>query len=199
MAEAIAIRLGDEELMHLAHALKVRAIPGVRSALLDALDPDHFALAMAVADRSLRARGLVQWLSQDEREYEPLAAAVVRAMAAPRFSAVLDLREGNAAATLDYVFAGQSVVEHTTPEPGVHQFVIMDAAADLVQRLGNLLHAEQAPASTGHARLPRTCRVPSSPTWRVRRRRTAKWPNRRSRRIWGQPTRPHSASRWPRR
>src|SRR5229473_4597063 len=91
MSDAILLRFAQEELVYLLRALSIGTLHGMDSRLLGDLDMDHQALALAVADRTLRARGSVRWDSQEERHVDPIVAGTLRDCAQPRYSLLVDM------------------------------------------------------------------------------------------------------------
>ncbi len=140
MAEALLLRFAQEELVYLLRALKIPTLTGLGPRPLGDLDADHQALAMAVADRTLRARGVVRWDTSQERSLDPLAAGTLRDCASPDYSLAVEVRQPNQPALqYRYSFTRRVVIEHSLPEPGVHQFVALSTRADVLERLGRLV------------------------------------------------------------
>lgn len=150
MADALVVRLAREELVYLLRALAIPAIATLEPGPLITLEGEQLALALAVADRTLRARGMVRWGGAEQRTPDPVIVGLLRALGNPGYTLILDVRRTVEAAQpggrpaqasqpiaqrLVYTFATYAAIEHTHPEPGVHQFVALATAQDAFLRL----------------------------------------------------------------
>ncbi len=152
MSDALLFRFAQEELVYLMRALRINTMPGLEPEPLANLNEDHQALALAVADRTLRARGTISWGSQEQRSVNPIAAGVLRDSASPRYSLLVDiLRSDQLNLRYIYAFSERAAIEHCVPEPGVHQFVAVPTVEQFSQHLRKLLAIEEMPHSAGKA------------------------------------------------
>jgi hypothetical protein len=141
MAEAVLLRFSQEELVYLLRALKIPTLTGLGSQPLGDLDEEHQGLALAVADRALRARGVVRWNTNQERSLDPLVAGLLRDCAGPDYSLAVEIRQKEQPTQqYRYVFTRHVVIEQSLPEPGVHQFMALATRADVLARLDTLVH-----------------------------------------------------------
>jgi hypothetical protein len=151
MAESFAVRLAREELVYLLRALRIAEIPGAPIPLLGDLDADHTAEALAIADRTLRARGVVRWKDAADRDLDPLIAGVLRNYAAPQVFLALTLRPQSAPpSAVFYSFTGQIVVLQTQAEPGVYLFMTVGAAPDVLTTLRNQIALPNVAVAMGN-------------------------------------------------
>jgi len=152
MPDAVLLRFAQQEVVYLLRALQIPAIAGANAASLGKLDADHIALAMADADRALRAREVVHADGPDARQVDPVVAGLLRAGAGAQYTALLDSQNAKGTRRLVYTFADYAIVEHDQPEPGVHQFVAFATIEDTSKRLSALLAMEGATPGAGEAR-----------------------------------------------
>ncbi|HLY32084.1 MAG TPA: hypothetical protein VKQ36_13725 [Ktedonobacterales bacterium] len=166
MADALVIRLAREELVYLLRALRIPAIATLEPGPLITLEGDQLALALAVADRTLRARGMLHRGSAEQRQPDPVVVGLLRGLGQPRYTLMLDVRRspestkaGSAtsgqteekplAQRLIYSFASYAAIEQTQPEPGIHQFVALATPQDAFLRLHELIEVADADGSGG--------------------------------------------------
>lgn len=149
MPDAVLLRFAQQEIVYLLRALQIPAIAGANAASLGKLDADHIALAMADADRALRAREVVHADGPDARQVDPVVAGLLRACAAAQYTALLDNQSVKGTRRVVYTFADYAVVEHGQPEPGVHQFLALGTIEDTSKRLDALLAMEGAAPGAG--------------------------------------------------
>ncbi len=164
MADALVVRLAREELVYLLRALSIPAIATLEPGALITLEGEQLALALSVADRTLRARGMVRWGGAEQRNPDPVIVGLLRALGNPGYTLILDVRRTAEAAQpggqpgqgsnqpiaqrLVYTFASYTAVEHTQPEPGVHQFVALATAQDAFLRLLQLIEVADTDEDT---------------------------------------------------
>ena len=151
MPDAVLLRFAQQEIVYLLRALQIPAIAGANAASLGKLDADHIALAMADADRALRAREVVHADGPDARQVDPVVAGLLRACAAAQYTLLLDSQGVKGTRRVVYTFADYAIVEHSQPEPGVHQFLALGTIEDMSKRLDALLAMEGAAPGTGAA------------------------------------------------
>jgi len=144
MAEALLIRLAHEEIIYLLRALDIAQLGNLTPETLGDLDDDHRALAMAIADRSLRARAMVHWKDVENRDVDGVVAGVLRACAAPRFTLEIDARRsGQLARQFRYTFSERVAIEQVVAEPGIYQFLTTISASDVLRQLRLLLQLDE--------------------------------------------------------
>lgn len=151
MPDAVLLRLAQQEVVYLLRALQIPAITGASATSLGTLDADHVALAMADADRTLRAREVVRADGPDTRQVAPVAAGLLRACAAAQYTLLLDTQDASGTRRVVFTFADYAIVEHSQPEPGVHQFLALGTAEDASKRFDALLAIAGATPGTGQA------------------------------------------------
>jgi hypothetical protein len=149
MSESVLLRLANEEMIYLLRALHLTDFPGLDPEPLKDLADRQKSLLMSEADHTLRARGLVRWRSETEREIDPLITQVLLECTAPRYTLFVDtLVAKTAMAKLLYIFGSEVIVEQSEPEPQVQQYLVMPQRADFLQRLHTLLAQPQATTFT---------------------------------------------------
>lgn len=128
-SDIYGIRLGHEELVYILGVLGARTLPGLEYDPLQGLDRVQREAVLGACERSLRARGLVR-IDQDggKVQVEQLVFALIGTCVYPKSTASLAIMEkiGNIDGRY-YHRRDDLVVEHSFPEPGVHEFC---AAAD---------------------------------------------------------------------
>ena len=128
MAEGILFRFANEEMIYLLRSLRIPHFPGIAPEPLNPLVDEEKSLLMTEADHTLRARGLVRWLSETERQVAPPITALLLECAQPRYTLFVDMLDANATATkLLYIFGQEVVVEQCEPEPQVQQYLVIPA------------------------------------------------------------------------
>jgi hypothetical protein len=144
MSEAILVRFSQEELAYLLRALKIKTLSGLEEHLLGNLDEDHQALALAVADRTLRARGSIRWESSQQRQVDAIVVGILQDCAHPHYTLLVDVLEKNKLylRTL-FTFNEQTVIEHAIPEPDIHEFVLFPSRVEVLNRLHQLLTIQE--------------------------------------------------------
>lgn len=144
MSERILLRFANEEIIYLLRSLRITNFPGIAPEPLKELTDDKKALLMTEADHALRARGLVHWRGETEREIAPLPGKMLRECARPRYTVFVDrLDVGKPAAQLLYLIGQEMIVEQCEPEPQVQQYLVLFSQTDFLQRLQALTVPEQ--------------------------------------------------------
>lgn len=150
MSEAVILRFAQEELVYLLRALRIQAIPGASATALGTLDADHIALAMANADRSLRARNAVLLEGPEQRKLDPVVAGLLRACVGARYTLLAEWLDGNTSGQrFLYSFADYAIVEHSVPDPDIHQFTAFADTHAAVDRVHALLETTGARPGNG--------------------------------------------------
>lgn len=140
MPDALLLRFSQEELVYLLRALSIGSFPGLDIHPLGNLNADQQALALAIADRTLRAKGAVGWDGQENRHVDPIVAGMLRDCAQPTYSVLINLvQTGRLNARYLYAFTRHAAIEHYLPEPGIHQFLLIPSPADTLSHIIKLL------------------------------------------------------------
>ncbi len=152
MAEVLLLRFAEEELIYLQRALHITAFPGFEAPSFTKLGEDYQALALAVADRTLRARSVVRWDGATEREVDPVAAGLLRDHARPHYSLFFDImRKERPDQRFLYTCSKTGTIEYSIAEPGIHQFIGFPTRQAFVKRLSALLDLQEVPESLGRS------------------------------------------------
>lgn len=152
MPDMLLMRFAQEELIYLQRALEITVFPGFEASSFAKLDEDHQALALAVADRTLRARGVVRWDGATQRDVDLIAAGMLRDHTHSHFTLLTDItRKGQPDRRFLYTCTKTSAIEHSKPEPGIHQFIGFPTAQALVKRLSAMLDLQEAQESQGRS------------------------------------------------
>ncbi|MGH2478596.1 MAG: hypothetical protein ACRDHW_02930 [Ktedonobacteraceae bacterium] len=150
MAEGILFRFANEEMIYLLRSLHIPHFPGIVPEPLNPLVDEEKSLLMTEADHTLRARGLVRWLSETERQVAPPITELLLECAQPRYTLFVDMLDANATATkLLYIFGQEVIVEQCEPEPQVQQYLVIPSREAFSQRLESLVVPEQDEAFAG--------------------------------------------------
>lgn len=143
----LSIRLGTEELMFVLWLLNTPTLPGLGANPFGDLPAEQVAVALASAERSLRARRLVGKAKDGSVQMEQVVMALVGTCAVPERSVVLTCEAPDTGRIVHYFHATELLaVEHSNPEPGVHLFEALPDATAIPGRLGELMHLGQQPA-----------------------------------------------------
>lgn len=144
MTDALLLRFAQEELVYLLRALSIASFPGLEVQPLGKLNADQQALALAIADRTLRAKGTVGYDGQENRHVDPIIAGMVRDLAQPTYSVLVNLlRPGGLNLRYLYAFTRHAAIEHSMPEPGIHQFLLIPKPVDILAHIHTLLALEE--------------------------------------------------------
>lgn len=156
MADALLVRLAREELVYILRALQINTIPGLGSHPLGSLTNEQRAAVMDMADRTLRARGLVVWQDAGARELNASISGLIRAFAQPRYTFALTVRQGEQMLPQTIIaFTSVVAVEMSLAEPGVHQFYALNTPMDILATVTEQLRLDlSVPSGTDAAQLP---------------------------------------------
>jgi hypothetical protein len=135
MPDSVLLRFASEEMIYLLRALHIADFPGLDAEPLKELADSEKSLLMLAADHTLRARGLVRWQGDSEREIDPFIAKVLLECSRPRYTLFLDSRD----ARLLHIFSAEMIVEQCEPEPGVQQYLVMASREAYQARLQGLI------------------------------------------------------------
>lgn len=145
--EYLSIRLGHEELVILLGILKASTLPGLEDDLLEGLSEEQKEASLATAERSLRARGIINFDEEDERiKVEPLTLALLGTCVYPQSTTsvmVLD-KMGDIKAGY-YHSRDDFLVEHSFRGDGIYQFTTAAGREDMEKRYFDLLGFEKRP------------------------------------------------------
>lgn len=148
MSEGVLLRFANEEMIYLLRALHLTNFPGLDPEPLKELTDSEKSLLMLATDHTLRARGLVHWRGQTEREVDPLITRIVQECARPAYTLFVDALDAEAAAAqFLYIFGSEVIVEQSEPEPQVQQYLVMPSREGVLQRLQMLLGDQQMEAA----------------------------------------------------
>jgi hypothetical protein len=150
MADALLVRLAREELVYILRALQIDAIPGLGPQPLGPLTSEQRAAVMDMADRTLRARGIVIWQDAGAREVNASISGLIRTYAQPRFTFALTVRQGEQMLPQTLIaFATIVAVEMFLAEPGVHQFYALKTPAEIRATVTEQLRLDAAVPAGG--------------------------------------------------
>lgn len=143
MSNTLLLRFAQEELVYLLRALQIGKFPGLQEKPLGNLDADHQSLALAVADRTLQARGIVIGEGSQERRVDPVAAGLLRDCAHPTYTLLADvIRSKQVYNRYLYTFSTYSAIEHSLVNPGIHCFISTSSRTETIERVSAALHLE---------------------------------------------------------
>jgi len=146
MSDVLLLRFAQEELVYLLRALSIGSFPGLEVQPLGNLNADQQALALAIADRTLRAKGAVGYAGQENRHIDPIVAGMVRDLAQPTYSVLVNLLRPNGLnLRYLYAFTRHAAIEHYMPEPGIHQFLLIPEPVAVLSHMNTLLAIEAVP------------------------------------------------------
>lgn len=137
---SLSIRLSAEELVMLLWLLNTPTLPGLGDNPFAGWTEREIAIALASAERSLRARRFISKTSEGQIQMEQVVMALVGTCAAPEVSVVLSCETPERGRFVHYFHATSLLaVEHTNPEPGIHLFEALEGKQAILKRLEALL------------------------------------------------------------
>jgi len=143
----LSLRLSTEELMLVLWLLNTPTLPGMGDNPFGEWSQEQISAALACAERSLRARQLVNKGEDGRIQMDQVVMALVGTCAVPEFSVVLTSEAPDTGRIVHYFHATHLLaVEHSNPEPGVHLFEALTDASAILKRLEALLQIDQQPA-----------------------------------------------------
>lgn len=153
----INLSLGREELIFLLRLMDLQTVLGLEEEPLSCLSKAQREAAMTTAKHSLLARGIIQHPggAPKEVEVDAIAAGLVTSGLRARASITASrARPGGTVITRYYHFLSLDpylVVEHGSPEAGVHTFQMTGRPEAVLQRLSGLLNLQEqgTPAGEG--------------------------------------------------
>ena len=133
----ITLTLAIEELLLFLRLLKVEHMPGLPETPWAGVPDEQSARALVAAERSLRARGLIQ-VRKDERrvDIDPVLTGLVAACLIPHYSVrAIFQQAGQDPETRYYHVTPTLSVEHASPGAGLHAFTAATAPESQSDRL----------------------------------------------------------------
>jgi hypothetical protein len=123
-ANIIHLRLGREELALMLRILRTPTLPGLGTDPLEGLTEEQADLALTAAERSLRARGILQVAEGEKRvQVDPVTFALIGTCILPKTSLMMSCQTMDGKTTIRYYHIGEHLtVEHSFPEIGVSSF-----------------------------------------------------------------------------
>lgn len=150
MPEGMLFRFANEEIIYLLRSLQIAEFPGISPQPLRPLADEEKSLLMTEADHTLRARGLVHWRGETQREIDPLVTKLLLDCAQPGYTLFVDLLDAQMGARkLLYIFGPEATVEQCEPEPQVQQYLVLPTREAVARRLQALLMPQQEHFSNG--------------------------------------------------
>lgn len=118
------VRLGHEELAYMLGVLGARTLPGLEDDPLDGLDRGQREAVLGACERSLLARGLVRIDEKEAKvQVEQFTLALLGTCVYPQVTTSLAVLRKNGDVDGRYYHRRDSfTVEHSFPEPGIHEF-----------------------------------------------------------------------------
>jgi hypothetical protein len=144
MADPLILILSSEELVYLLRALTIHPIPDFALDIFATLNNDQQSLAMAVADRGLRARQLIRRTGQFERQIIP-QVEVLTHYAHPTRTLSVRLKRPPVDILYQYIRTDTTVVEYCEADIDIHQFVTLETLTDVRASIGKLFSWKDIP------------------------------------------------------
>lgn len=140
--------LSQEEVYYLLSQVRARGLLGVDSAPLAAFDAEQRRAVLDAAARALYARGLIVRGDDGQIVLDAAVRAALHAAAFAPVSLSTITRRPGASQLETYILhhADPIWVEHTQPEPGLHQFALSPAPPAVRARLEQMLAVADQPA-----------------------------------------------------
>jgi len=147
--EPVNILVSREELLFVLKALGADFIPGLEAAALAELPAEQQTLALAVAERALRARDLVRGLAGRDAEIHTALLTMVGVCAYAHHVVFAYHWPANASAPRQYFghIRGDDIVAHTRPNDGLHLFSLLPDKSYLSDQILAFCQWADAPAT----------------------------------------------------
>lgn len=154
-SDMLQVTLGREELSVLLRLFHAPALPGMEENPWQGMPAGLAAAAMVSAERSLRARGILNVQESGKRiEVEPVTMALVGSCLKPRYSLrVASQMAGKILTTCFYHVALHLTVEHASPEIGLYQFTGVAEPREMIPRIMALLQLTPSVAQSPTAEI----------------------------------------------
>lgn len=135
--ESVNLLLSREELLFALNLLDAQFIPGLDPDPLGELTPEQRPLALTIAGRALRARGLAQVQANGEWVLHNDLLAAVGGCAYAQSVASIFHWTPNAGTPARYFahIRGDNIVAHTRPEDILHRFALLPSQAELMAQI----------------------------------------------------------------
>jgi hypothetical protein len=148
MADTYSFTFGYEELLVLNRLLNIETLPGLPEQPFAGIAPEQVSSALAVAERSLRARGFIQVSlpNQPVNIYSPVLALFGACRIAQVITLVNVQIQEIPAVPRFYHTSEHLTVERSFPEIGLHRFTAAPTPADLEDSVREFLHLHDQPA-----------------------------------------------------
>lgn len=148
--EKLTLDLGQEELVVLLWLLRTPTLPGLGADPLQGLKGEVAAQALASAERSLRARGLLVVKDEGPLEIDATVMALVGTCVIADSTLVCTTAENDGAFNSRYLYSTKHlIVEHTNSESGIHHFETVAGKKGQATRIIEALDLQDTPAPSG--------------------------------------------------
>ena len=145
------LRLGHEELALVLWLLKAPSVLGMGSDMFGHLSEAEILVALASADHSLRAKGLLRVDDHAKKvKLSQLALVLVGACALSQLTLSLTHERGEQDKTVCLIHYRHPVfVQHSNPELGVHEFEELRSREAVLRRVRKILDLHSQPEAPG--------------------------------------------------
>lgn len=148
--DTVALGFSQEEVVFILGILRSDFIPGLGRPPLGGATLDQARVAMAGAERSLIARGLLSVEPNQPVVVESIALVMIGTCAYPKYSLLLNFeRDGQNEAHYFHIGERNLGVEHTVPENGIHIFKAFKDIHDTLEQVAIELGANDQPTPAG--------------------------------------------------
>jgi hypothetical protein len=149
--DLFGIRLGHEELAVLLGIMRAKTLPGLEEDLLEGLSREQQEAALSAAERSLRARGMIQvFLDEARIEVEPLTLALLGTCVYPQYTSSVMVLDKKGDIKQGYYHGRDNLlVEHSFPGPGIYDFVTAAERKIVEARFFDTLQLSEGSAPEG--------------------------------------------------
>lgn len=148
-ADKVSLTLSIEEMLFLLRLLRAETLPGLPERPFEGMTPEQIAASLVAAERGLQASNLVRIYETERRvEMDAICMALLGVCLIPRFSILVTFQRAGEPPQVRYYHAGSDlVVEHTSPQPGLHTFTGAARIEDFIAPLVELLALPQRSSS----------------------------------------------------
>ena len=149
--DTYGVRFSHEELVVLLQMFRAETLPGLEDNPLRGLSDEQEVEALASGERSLRARGLITVLEDEQKvEVDPFTLSLVGTCVFPSVSfAAITLDKKGVLNPRYYHGSEFLLVEHSFPEEGVHELTTAPVKETLYDRIIEFLAFRESAAAEG--------------------------------------------------
>lgn len=121
----ITFSLSHEELVYVLHILQIPTLPGLPLDLVGDIPTDYYQAFMGMAERALRARGLLQLEGDSKGTIDSFLMGIVGLCTKAEYGFLISRTHDTTQENYVYHFADNLAIRHFADQ-GIHQFTLFD-------------------------------------------------------------------------